>query len=203
VAVVGTRRPAKHDAPVVFNILVKGLARDTLPLWHGCGDTTCSTIAMPTEFGESGRSAGGVLRNMEAMTAQMQAARINCVAGSLATSVPTGAVQSGGVWISQELWRAIRRQLESKVQEMNALVEEHQRVKGDLTESLNKAVMRNGQLEGLSKDLELVRQRLREPPASPARGLLRCAALVHEEHCVHEEDHPALSVQEVPQHTLF
>ena len=38
------------------------------------------------------------------------------------------ATQSGGVWISQELWRAIRRQLESKVQEINALVDEHQKV---------------------------------------------------------------------------
>jgi hypothetical protein len=41
-------------------------------------------------------------------------------------------------------------------QEFNALVEEHQRVKADLTESLNKAHMRNAALEGLSKDLELV-----------------------------------------------
>jgi len=59
---------------------------------------------------------------MEAMTAQMQAARVGgaSMAGSVAGA---GAAQSGGVWISQELWRAIRRQLESKVQVSDAVPE--------------------------------------------------------------------------------
>jgi len=61
-------------------------------------------------------------------------------------------------------------------QEFNALVEEHQRVKADLTESLNKAVMRNAALEGLSKDLELVTPVTHCLSRSRASGPVRQAA---------------------------
>ena len=71
------------------------------------------------------------------------------------TDVPS-IFQNGGVWVSNELWRAIRRQLESKVQEMNALVEEHQRVKANLTEALNKAQVREYEMEGVVRDMENV-----------------------------------------------
>jgi sensor domain CHASE-containing protein len=64
------------------------------------------------------------------------------------------------VWVSNELWKAIRRQLESKVQEMNALVDEHQRVKQHLTETLNKAQVREYEMEGIVRDMENVREPL-------------------------------------------
>jgi hypothetical protein len=64
---------------------------------------------------------------MEAMTAQMQAARVGG-ASTTSSLAGAGAAQSGGVWISQELWRAIRRQLESKVQVSDALCRASERV---------------------------------------------------------------------------
>ena len=41
-----------------------------------------------------------------------------------------GRVQgaTGGVWVSQELWRSIRRQLETKLQEINTMTVEHAKV---------------------------------------------------------------------------